>query len=357
MGRGAVAGATGTTKERDVPRTGVHVKVEWPKDGRKQDPFAGDDMRSVFVRELRAEFETAFERWCVKQGHRLRVWSLSDVFNHAYAHVPGAPKRSTLYKVFKLEATGDAVAQVLTRVEVPTPRVESLAERNDVIRTGGPAAASEHQTRQQRRFASVGQRVRDGRLAWDAAEAGTAAYRNPELALPRELLSTAFEAATAGELSREDVAYCLYSAIKHCERYRDWVALCPASIDAAEATLDLVMVPAAGTMVRALHRAAWTLQFFDDPLRDAAARVAAALGPRRTDGTVELVEAARVLDVEATVQQRLDAGYYTPSDAAKVRSVLEGEWRRTVPVSGARGRIATLLADESGSHAGGYIQT
>jgi hypothetical protein len=253
-----------------------------------------------------------------------------------------APVIQTVYNVFKLKSRGSTVRRIFAQVGAPPQVYERLAQKNDEVRAGGPPAASGPEAVQQQRFHAVARLVRDGRMAWDAADPGTAGYRNPELAVPRAQLSTAYEAATYGALSREDVAYCLYSAIKHNERYAGWVALCPASVDASEAVLDLIMVPSAGTMIRPVHRAAWALQGFDEELRDVAAEVAETMSGGHAQGSLELVRAAQQGQVEATVADRLDRGYYPPGEADKVRSVLQ-EWRQAKPVVGARGQIARMM--------------
>jgi hypothetical protein len=155
----------------------------------------------------------------------------------------------------------------------------------------------------------------------------------------------AYEAAVAESLTREDVAFGLYSAVKHRKDYTEWIALCEASTQAAEALLDLVIVPRSGEMVQPKHRAAWCLQKMDRRVREAAAEVGSRLTAGRTDGTPELIEAARDQRVEQLLRRRLADGFYIGDEQSKIRQLLDKEWIVPTEFVGARGLVADYLAN------------
>lgn len=316
-------------------------RIKWPLDESGQDPFRGDDVRSRLVRSMREALEQA-----LPDSFGPKNTSIDFVHRKLYETKSSAvPCRATFYKVFTLKASGRMVTRCLEAAGVAHDLAEALGSRNEEVRAGGQRASEAEDPHLRKRFADVAVKVREARLNWDAAEPGEPSYRDPESALPRADLSMAYDAALDGALSREDIAYCLYSAVKHNRDYRAWVTLCPASEEAAEALLDLMLVPRPGEMVRPVLRAAWTLQHLDSGLREAVYEVGSRLAADRDDGMLELLGAAHHHTVEQLLRRRLTAGFYTDEEANKIRQLIEREWQSPLAPAGARGLVDQFMRD------------
>ncbi|WP_182899766.1 hypothetical protein [Microbispora sp. H10830] len=313
--------------------------IKWHDDAEGPDPFAGDDIRSQLVRRLRRTFE---EHMAVGNGTMSCHAAYSALENSGVGSI--LPARQSFYSAFRLKTAGRTVARCLEAAGVPHDDAVELGRQVDDVRRGEkPGGAADLYTR--KKFADIALRVREARLTWDSPGSSDPGYRDPELALDADDLITAYQAACAGDLSSEDVAYCLYSAIKHGKRelYTKLILLCPASGAAAEALLDLIIIPPAGQQVRPIHRAAWIMQHLDSAVRDAALEVAYRLIADRPDGVLELLKAAKDQRVEALLRNRLGGGYYTLTEAEKVREVLEKELAQAPARRGARGLVQALL--------------
>lgn len=316
-------------------------RIKWP-DQTGGPQLERDDLQSRALRQVREAFEKALPN-NFGTGE-VTIDQASKLFGEK--HGASAPSRSTLYNVFSaFKGTDKSVARCLEAAGVPHGEAEQLARAYFEARTGGKPAAEAGDPRERQRFADIAVRVRAAREQWDSASPGDPAYRDPELSLPRDELSTAYTAALDGALSREDVAFCLYSAAKHRKDYAAWVALCPASEDAAEVLLDLILVPRPGEMVRPIVRAAWTMQRLDDEYRSAACEVGLRLAAERTDGMDDLLAAIREKQVEQLMRRRLAAGFYADEDARKIQEMLDKDWASPASLVGARGLVHALLRD------------
>jgi hypothetical protein len=257
------------------------------------------------------------------------------------------PSRSSYYVVFGLKntATRKLAVRCLVAAGVDQAEAEQLAQEMEDARAGGPPESRAGDPRLRKRHADVAVKIREARAAWDAHPLGTQNYRDPEMSLAREDIGLAYEAAVAEALTREDVAFGLYSAVKHNKDYARWIVLCEASTEAAEALLDLIIVPRASEMLQPKHRAAWCLQKMDTRFREAAADVGRRLTAGRTDGIPELIEAARDQRVEQLIRRRLAGDFYIGDEVGKIEKLLDQEWVITPEFVGVRGLIADYLAD------------
>ncbi len=316
--------------------------ILWNGNPPQPDPFGGDDMRSRLVRALRRTLEEA-----LPDGFGPNSMSRSFVYDRLLEQPgigPRLPARASFYNAFELRTRGKTVAQCLEAAGVDPDVADALGQQVDEVRRGSGISTN---VDSKKHFAEITKKVREAYCKWDTAEPNDVSYRDPELALAPEDLSTAYEAALAGSLTADEVAYCLYSAIKHSKNYKAWVELCPGSESAAEAMLDLILIPKAGQQVRPVHRAAWTMQQLDPVIRTAAAEVGACLAHGRHDGVLTLLEAAKNSQVEQLLQTRLEIGYYSADDAGKIRALLEQEWADVQPRRGARGVVRAFLENNT----------
>lgn len=311
--------------------------IEWPKDPDGNDPFEGEDMRSRAIQELRDVTRTAIASLGISGRMSL------DVLHTKLKSTEKAdfiPSRSVVFDIFRLRATERSLRRFLKAIDVPSDQIEIVAERYANARTGGPKSASATPGK----GSGIAERIAKARQTWDEPDVGSPQYRDPELAFPRDQLSQAFEAALAGALSREDVAFCSYSAAKHRAHYVEWIGICSGSPIAAEYLLDLILIPPPGQMIRPGLRAAYAAQYLDDALREAFFEVGMRLRGNSHGPTARLLEAVRRGTVVEHVRHSLESGDYPPGDAERIRGMLETDWAEDTIRTTARGQIEAYLS-------------